>query len=55
MKPRKFIPPPASLHNHGLVVRMPVAKLSDVTKQAIQDGRATMITPSGIRARIIAT
>lgn len=53
MKQRKFIPPPASVDNHGLVVRMPVEKLSDVTGQAIKEGRATLITPSGIRARII--
>lgn len=53
MKQRKFIPPPTSVDNHGLLVRMPLARLSNVTKQAVLDGRATMITPSGIRAHII--
>ena len=53
MKPRKFIPPPQSVHDHGLVVRMPLAGLSDVTRQAIVEGRATFIARSGVRARII--
>lgn len=54
MKSKKFIPPPPSVDAYNYAVRMPIGKLSNVTREAILEGRATMVMHSGIRAKIIA-
>lgn len=52
MKKRKLIPPPKSVHNHGLAKAIRVGNLSDVTREAILDGRAVYFS-RGVEYKLI--
>lgn len=53
MKQRKFIPPPKSVRNHGLIRTIPLGRLSNVTREAILEGRATFVS-CGIEYKLLA-
>ena len=51
-KPR-FVIAPKLGDEHNLVKAIPLSGLSKVTAEAVMDGRAVYVAPSGMRAKLI--